>query len=261
MGKPLNQVDHPVTVDAGTNALVAHSAPGPKGTEFVDAGTGISSGKGLSFELQDAPTMSIPIPLGNVTEDEARAATWIYRHRDEIIAAELEYKVDRRAIAGAIMWEALENAFLAGVRAQGPGKVHAYTLNIGGVGYGEDDVIAKKVEDLGYLPKQANVADRLKILKTPVGAIEYIAAIMCAYADISASRNYNIRCDPVVLTHCFQGTGNKYSTAGDFENWDKLLETKAGAPLDPRNDMAIWVRSHLGLLQDLVGSPGFACGP
>jgi hypothetical protein len=263
MGKPLNPIDGGVpAIDAGTSARVAHSPPVPKGTELVDAGVGISTGKGLSFELNDAPAMSIPIPLGNVTEDEARAAAWVYSHLGEIIAAEKKFQVDRRAIAGAIMWEALENPARFGLRAVGPAKVHVYAAKLPGTSfvYGEDSVIAKKVEDLGYLPKQATVGDRSKILATASGGIEYTAAIMRAYVDVSRNRGYAVQCDPVVLTHCFQGTGQKYSTAGDLENWDKLLESKKGAPLDPRNEMAMWVRGHLPLIEELVGGPQIPCG-
>jgi len=261
MGKPLDPFTNPISIDAGTSARVANAPPGPAGTTLVPPGSGISAGKGLSYELKDAPAMSIPIPLGNVSEDEARAFAWIYEHRAEIIAAELEFRVDRRAIAGAVAWEALENAgFAGGVRAQGPAKVHSFKLNVGNVGYGENETIAKQIEDLGYIAKQANVGDRTEVLKTPAGSMRYVGAIMAAFIDISAKHGYNIRCDPVVLTHCFQGPGSKFSKQGDLDNWDKLLAAKKGAPLAPGNDMALWVKAHLALIEQVVGGPGIPCG-
>ena len=66
---------------------------------------------GVSFELQDArrPERGELEKLGFATESEARVFLWLQEHASEIMAAETRFRVDRRAIAGAIAWEALEN--------------------------------------------------------------------------------------------------------------------------------------------------------
>src|SRR5262245_30224976 len=158
---PLCQVNNSVEIDQGTSCRSATPPPGPQGTNYVPAGKGISHGKGASFELSDAPRLCIPVPLGGVSEDEARVAAWIWQYRQDIIDAEARFRVDRRAIAGAIAWEALENVLGRSLRAEGPGKIHVFAHVLQGLFSSGDgtDTLPKLVEDDGYLP-QGSIGQR-----------------------------------------------------------------------------------------------------
>jgi hypothetical protein len=206
----------------------------------------------ISFELGDAPipTKEETKTLG-LSEDEARVHLWLKKYQEEIAAAEASFGVDRRAIAGAIAWEALENVKIWSLRSCGPGKVHSWTWSTGLLGEGE--TVAGQVEREGYLPR-VREKERCMILKTATGSIKYIGAIMSAFAEATEKPNShgwpgeNIRVRPEILTNAYQSE--------DLNSWRIRLETKiAGDNLKPGNEMAIWVRDHLGFLETAVGKP------
>ena len=65
----------------------------------------------ISDELSDA--WDLPRPKGNyggMSEAELQVMSWLQTNLQDIIAAEQRWRIDRRAIAGAIAWEALMNA-------------------------------------------------------------------------------------------------------------------------------------------------------
>src|SRR5207245_9453123 len=72
-----------------------------------------------SFELQG--------PDPKTSSPEAAVNYWLQLHSAEIATSEQQWNVDRRAIAGAIAWEALQNPLNVSFRASGPGKPHAYS--------------------------------------------------------------------------------------------------------------------------------------
>ncbi len=115
----------------------------------------------LSYELADAPISSDP---------KVRVERWLRSHRPEIEAAETRFKVDRRAIAGAIAWEAIENVRGAWTPSSvGTGKVDIYK-DLAKGNFFDEDTVAKQVEDTGYLPKQ-DLEGRKNALRTSSGAI------------------------------------------------------------------------------------------
>jgi hypothetical protein len=212
---------------------------------------------GVSFELKDAATLPPPVTsMTGLSTDEQQVLAWLQANKSKIVAAEERFLVDRRAIAGAIAWEALKNVRSTPAdglgRAVGPGKVHYSTERT----WGEGDPVSKQVESAGYLPPQS-MASRKAILATTSGAIEYIGAIMIALAEIAASSGYDIRCDPVMLTQVYQGS--------DLPTWRAHMKTKkAPAPLTPGNPMALWVKGRLAYLEEGVGKPALescAAGP
>ena len=79
----------------------------------------------ISIELADAPEAST---------SESRVFFWLVKNIGGILATEKAYSIDRRAIAGAIAWEALRNpkdslelelrTATGTARFSGPGKVH-----------------------------------------------------------------------------------------------------------------------------------------
>ncbi|MGO8794153.1 MAG: hypothetical protein ACLQLC_04970 [Candidatus Sulfotelmatobacter sp.] len=189
-----------------------------------------------------------------------------------IAAAEQRFRVDRRAIAGAIAWEMLKNPpdwkrrILRSVspipRSVGWGKVHLYNFSgtgavagladfgpLGGLAGALDfHTIAEETEEAGYLPKRS-FFQRKKVLATPEGAITYIAAIMAAIADLAGEYGFDdIRSNPSILTNVYQGE--------TLSSWEEKLKLKPrGTDFVAGNEMAIWVQQNGSFLQEAVGDP------
>jgi hypothetical protein len=194
----------------------------------------------LSYELADAPY---------ATDAKARVKPWLQRYRTSIEEAESKFKIDRRAIAGAIAWEAIENVRSAWTPSSvGPGKVH---IRKHPWSSDNSNTVAKQVEDEGYVPKQTG-DERKKILAQPSGAITYIGAIMKAGADIAFTEGgFDISQNPEVLTW--------YYNSIDLVGWRDLIKNKQpGVSFDTsKNRMSVWVKQNLNFLEDAVGKPTF----
>lgn len=197
----------------------------------------------ISYELADAPMMS-PTTKRPVSEDEGRVLLWLRDQQNLIVFAEQRYRVDRRAIAAAIAWEALENAKPAWLapRSVGPGKPQ-YKEGF----FFEGRPLTKEVEEAGYLPRRT-LEERKKLLSTAGGSIEYIAAIMAALADVAAEYGYALRRNPALLTHVYNSSS--------LRGWREHLAKKPkGEPLRPGTRMALWTEKHLDFLEEAVGRP------
>lgn len=244
----LCQQEAPLNVYDGTAALT--NTPAPTGIEEV------------SYEI-GATYAPVSTSLPGLSPAEMQVLAWLREHRAVIVAGEQRFRVDRRAIAGAIAWEMLENV----VRnpktklSVGVGKVHTFYGNwsalhkTGGSlfkgllsGDRGEDTIAKEVEEFGYLPPQS-YEGRVALLSTVEGGVAYIAAIMSAVADLASQHGFDdIRSDPVILTNVYQGR--------TLRSWDALLSRKpAGTRFKGGNPMDIWVAAHLAFLVDGVGHP------
>lgn len=203
---------------------------------------GATCDSNISFELANAPCAPTA---------KERVTLWLKQNKDRIVDAEKRFRVDRRAIAGAIAWEALVNvkSSITAPRAAGPGKVHFreyyYVL--------EGNPIAKQVENGNYSPSipKKTMSERKALLETPSGAITYIAAIMNAYATEAAKAKYNIRNDAPILTTYFNGV--EYGK--DFKTFREFLVKKYPGKLVPNPDMGTWVKNNINYLQNAVGSP------
>ena len=204
-------------------------------------------------------------PLRDLTPAQRQVLAWLRAYRAEIEQAEREFRIDRRAIAGAIAWEMLKNVWQHSLRSVGPGKIHLWNYSVTGALRGlrqaglsspldtivaamGDDTLAKQTEDAGYLPAQT-FQSRAALVATPEGAIRYIGAIMAAVADIAAREGFeDIRANPVVLTNVYQGK--------TLATWSAHLRDKsAGSRLAGGNPMDIWVAANLRFLEDGVGQP------
>jgi hypothetical protein len=204
--------------------------------------------------------------------------------RANIAAAEQNFRIDRRAIAGAIAWEMMEDPmtkwrgtmvdFLP-ARGMGWGQIHAWSLRNP---FG--DTMAKQAEDAGYLPKRTD-EERKKILATPEGSITYIAGIMAAIADVPESMGFNedIRSNPMMLTQVYHSWTLKEWKEKLYEKKKKLSDKEwmlahpqiladpdaeaayyvetvgVSESFDPESDMAVWVGKNLAFLEDAVGDP------
>jgi hypothetical protein len=184
-----------------------------------------------------------------LTPAQSQVLSWLQFNRSLILDAEKRWNVDRRAIAGVIAWEALENVLNStfrfdGIgRSSGPGKVHYSTERL----WGEGDPVSKQVETAGYLPPLTMDARRTR-LATPAGALDYIGAILSAFADIAATskHKFKMRCLPDILANVYQSE--------DLNSWKTHLSTKPiGAPFVPGNDMAVWLAAKMDYVEAAVG--------
>jgi hypothetical protein len=199
----------------------------------------------VSEELKDAPRISVQNKQKAMSLSETRVFAWLRLYTPQIAAAEKQFNVDRRAIAGAIAWEALENISTHHLfsRWSGPGKIHYKR------GFWEKNkpTVAQETEDAGYLAKQKSDDERGKYLEDPTHSIFYIAAIMRGGADAAEENGYIVSNRPDILTDFYQ--------AHNLGPWRAHLAAKRGTPLVAGNDMAHWVSAHLGFLEDAVGTP------
>ena len=200
--------------------------------------------QGISFELAEAAKLpDIPTKLRDLSPAESHVLAWLRVHKDEVANTERERKIDRRAISGAIAWEALVNVRSGSMRAVGPGKVHVVENPV----LGGEETVAQQVEERGYAEKQT-FGSRLKLLATPSGSIYYIGAIMAAIADLAERYSYPIRCNAPILTMVYQ--------AWDLKQWEAKLSAKKGRePLQLGSGMGTWVADHLEYLEEAVGKP------
>jgi hypothetical protein len=225
---------------------------------------------GVSFELAEAWKLPAPSAIFAGTRAERQVLSWLEIHAATIIAAESKWKIDRRAIAAAIAWEALKNVLPFGIRGVGPGKVHVTTSRLPQElrdrlppalretlrdVEGAKPSVAEQVELRGLLPKRTE-REREAILRTAPGAIDYIGAIMTAIADIADSFGHDIRCNPAILTNEYNGR--------DLLAWTAhLAERSDTGPLRPGNPLGIWTEQNLFYLELGVGkpSPSLCGGP
>jgi hypothetical protein len=202
----------------------------------------------ISIELADAPEAST---------SESRVFFWLVKNISGILATEKAYSVDRRAIAGAIAWEALRNpkdsleqevrTATGTARFSGPGKVHYKESLLPTTSYTPPGITAAiEIEQRGKLPVQTE-EQRRQILATTAGALRYIGAIMRECSDIAAQSGYYLDCDPPSL-------------ATFYNSWDiheverHFSQRRAPVPLAP-NEMGTWVTENLAFLEKAVGRP------
>ena len=198
-------------------------------------------------------------------QQRVEAINLITSHAQEIINAGVNYEVDPRAIAGAILWEALENPYDDGVLEpnyrpenlrNGPGKVHVFN-------YRRPDQLseAEKVEMAGLvpqifqLPRLAQVPERWERLQQPGYAIVYIAAIMSRHASDYQAQGFYIRNNPGVLCTLYQG-GNSEGRAANKARERESVVREGGDPssVQPQaaDEMGPWVEDNLSYIQALI---------
>ncbi len=151
------------------------------------------------------------------------------------------YRVPAVAIAGAILWEALEhpNKIKGGVH-YGPGKVHL------GLGEAESD----KVEEEGLITPAENQLARGKRLQQPPWAILYIAAIMRRHANVYKNiAGVDISDDPGILCTLYQAGRSE-------ERAQKLAERRKKDPTAMPSmgtiEMGMWVENNRPWIEGLL---------
>jgi hypothetical protein len=165
--------------------------------------------------------------------------------RAEIHALAARYDVSAEAIAGALLWDALENPYRRPFLRLGPGKVHPCEL-----GRKSD---AERAEEAGLVPfAPGGAVRRLRILRRPEGALAYIAGILAYHAaNYEAIAGVDIRADPAVLCTLYQGGDSEARAA-------RLARRRARDPgARPRaaDEMGPWVDSQRDFIHALLAQP------
>ena len=173
------------------------------------------------------------------------ALTLISEWREEIPVLAGLYDVSATAIAGVILWDALEDPYWRAVLRLGPGKVHPCEL-----GRKSD---AKRAEEAGLAPfSPRGPVSRLRILRRPEGALVYIAAILAYHArNYESIAGVDIRQDPAILCTLYQGGASELRAA-------RLARRRAedpGAKPVPGDEMGPWVETQLAFIQALLEQP------
>jgi hypothetical protein len=175
-----------------------------------------------------------------------RVVALIREWRSEIRVLAGVYNVSADAIAGVMLWDAVENPYRRPLLRLGPGKVHPCEL-----GRKSD---AERAEDAGLAPfTPGGVVSRLRILRRPEGALVYIAAILAYHAaNYESIAGVNIRADPAVLCTLYQGGASEARAT-------RLARRRArdlGARPLAGDEMGPWVETQRAFIRGLLAEPG-----
>jgi hypothetical protein len=153
------------------------------------------------------------------------------------------YGLAPEAIAGALLWDPLENPYRRRVLRLGPGRVHPREM----VRRSE----AEKVEARGLISvKGGSTLGRMRRLRQPRWAIRYIAAIMRMHAEnYSRFAAVDVAGDPAILCTLYQGGRSEARAA-------RLASRRRTDPRvrpTPGDEMGLWVQRHLSFIRELLG--------
>ncbi|MEU5614862.1 hypothetical protein AB0H03_40280 [Streptomyces sparsogenes] len=205
---------------------------------------GVPSEKEWEFTLSGELWGAYYLPFPSVDPDGTRfssrenAVLSLVKLREKVILREAkERNISPQAIVAAIAWEALENPSPSDY---GLGKVHFDADVVREIEKGESPLRKS------YLPGKTT-GQRAELLRTPEGAIKYIAAIMSAYADVTENtqnkekqRYPSIRYNVPMLVHLYQGGGPQEN----LTVWASHLKNKKTTALEAVSPMAEWVTRH-----------------
>ncbi len=223
----------------------------------------VLAGEAVSFELElgssprPAPEFRAQLRQqfaggASLGKSELRVLAWLQANKQAILDAETTYRIDRRAIAAAIAWEAMKNVMRGSPRSAGPGKMHTYSNALAAVApfLPKGSAIPQQIEDLGLVTRPADDDAREAVLRMPQGSITYIAAAMRAAADIALQSGYDISHELTALTSFYQGH--------DLPSWRKHMEKKkkqGDKGFIAADPMAVWTQANLAFLETVLGRP------
>ena len=215
-------------------------------------GAEVAAGEALSFEVRANPysaALARRVPSG-LSKQEARMWDWLRFHRKKIRKYATAFKIDRRAVAGVIAWEAMFNVMRSSPRSVGPGKMHLYDNALGGFGFDREDALPDELEARGYVSKKTE-AQQERWLATVRGSLEYISAGFRAAADITQRElKIDISYRPEVLVAFYHSFLLK-----DWEARMQEKRTKGDATFAIKSKMALWVDANLDFLDSAMGRP------
>jgi hypothetical protein len=165
------------------------------------------------------------------------------RLRRQLISEEAgRHGIAEEAIAGAVLWDALENPYTRPFLRLGPGKVRPSRLG--------DLSAAELAEEAGLVPfSPGGALARWRLLRRPDSAIVYIAAILaCHAADYREIAGVEIGDEPAVLCTLYQG--------GDSAERARRLAARRrqdpGAMPRPADEMGPWVAEHMDFVRSAL---------
>ncbi len=254
---------HALPVSEESNTVVTLSTTGVPLQYKVLGDTWLS--EPLSFELQSTLLGAVD-PAANAPTREQRVSLWLQKYSSYIKSTAKTFDIDPIAIAGAIAWEAIQNVSIFSARAVGPGKVHVFD-NFPYVSHTTSPAAfvegnTRYAPTIPASPLADDLEWRTAILKTPKGAITYIAAIMNAYATEVEIANRTtkagfpaIRNNPGVLAALYNGSPIHLQTAQA-----DLAAKRAGGTISFSTDgttMGQWVAyaANLTFLEESIGVP------
>ena len=174
-----------------------------------------------------------------VERQRLEALDQVGSRRELIRAAAAHYRVAEEAIAGAILWDALENPYKRPFPRLGPGKVRPTRL--GGLSAAE---LAERAGLVPFSPESPLA--RWRLLRRPDSAIVYIAAILAHHAaDYRQIAGVEIADDPAVLCTLYQG-------GESAERARRLADRRLRAPRTmPRaaDEMGLWVAANIDFVR------------
>jgi hypothetical protein len=242
------------------------------------------SGEDIIAQRGFTPTGLAPTtPRSNPDKEKQRnlAINIVRQYAWTIFFNARKYKVAPEAIAGAILWEGLENPYdftrPGFTRTNIPGKIHPRS-------YFGEECVAEVVENEGLVPfpqfrqqlltlqlaggldpssftllelQSLISVDREERLREPATAIMYIAAIMdhharnyeklAEYPKLQA-QDYDIRKDVGVLCQLYQA-GDSQRTAPIFEK--RFIANRNARPI-VGDEMGKWVRNNINFVRNLL---------
>jgi hypothetical protein len=154
--------------------------------------------------------------------------------------------IPEEAIAGAILWEAVENPYLRPFPRLGPGKVHPLEIN--------KTSAAEIVEHEGRMPALSGSELRRERVKDPDWAIEYIGAIMAHHADAYRKiASVDIRKDVAVLCTLYNTGDSEVRAAALAAHKQDARHAGKKAPMPRPNSMGLWVEQWIPFIRGLLG--------
>lgn len=178
-----------------------------------------------------------------------RVRRWLIIHANAINRTAAKYNIDRRAIAGAIAWEALQNVTnnFASTGVRGPGKVKPFALPNDPESQSAAAFVEGNARYQPLLPEQS-IPTRILILRTPLGSISYIAAIMNAYATEAELAGYTgengIRNRPDILATYYNGV-----RGFELENAQAAFAQRPRDEFKAGETMGQWVKNNLNFIE------------
>lgn len=199
---------------------------------------------------RDRPTASglpptTPRPNRRTEAQRVEALELVTRHAAHIYAAASQNDIAPEAVAGAIVWEGVENPYRRRFARLGPGKVRPIKP------LRKSD--AQRVEGEGRIRPASGALERFARVRDPVWAIYYVAAVIGRHADIYEKLGgVRIRDDVGILCTLYQGGGSEQRAT----RFARRREEDSFARPAAADDMGPWVLSNLGFVRSLLeGGP------
>ncbi len=153
--------------------------------------------------------------------------------------AAARYGIAEEAIAGAVLWDALENPYKRPFLRLGPGKVRP--CRFGGPSAAE---LAERAGLVPFAP--ASALARWRLLRRPDSAIIYISAILASHAaDYREIAGVEISDDPAVLCTLYQGG----KSAERARRLARRRLRDPGAIPRAADEMGPWVAEHIDFVR------------